>query len=442
MKRIFDAHAYGPDPIETNYWAGTVSKSTEGFSPLEGDASVDIAIIGGGFTGLNAALRLAENGVDVRVMEAGTPGFGASGRNGGFCCLGGAKASNAKLRRQFGEAARQEYRRTEKQAVDHVASLLKRHSIDADTHSKGETILAHTARAAAGLEAYCAEIETDYGVVPSLHSHGDLTGLGMNGPFFGAITTPVGFALNPLKYLTGLAAAARNAGALIHSNSAVSRIEKTATGYLLHTAKGLIRCKSLIIATNGYSSEDLPDWMRARYLPVQSQVLVTRPLSADEIAAQGWSTQQMCYDSRELLHYFRLMPDGRFLFGMRGGVLATQQSDRAVHARARQHFEAMFPAWRHVETPHSWNGFVCLSAGLVPFCGEIPEMPGAYAGFAYHGNGVAMGSYTGALLADLVLGNARDIPQVMRKPPKRFPLGRYRKHLLRPAYAVASLLDR
>lgn len=442
MKRIYDKYAYGPNPIKNSYWAETETIPDTEFPAIASDASTDVAIIGGGFTGLNAALHLAENGVTTRVLEGAGLGFGASGRNGGFCCLGGSKASNANLRRRFGEQARQDYRQAEKRAVDHVADLLKRHNINADTHSNGETLLAHTPRVAGGFDAYCAEIETDYGVSPVITEKDDLPALGMNGPFHRAVTTPVGFALNPMKYALGLGMAARHAGAIIHANSMVLRIETTAQGYVLHTAKARLRCKNLIIATNGYSSENVPDWMRARYLPVQSHILVTRPMSGAEIAAQGWSSHQMSYDSRELLHYFRLMPNGQFLFGLRGGIHATQASDRAVHLRARKQFESMFPAWSHIETPYSWGGFVCLSAGLVPFCGEIPEMPGAYAGFAYHGNGVAMGSYTGALLADLVMGNPDPVPMLMRKPPRRFPLGTHRKLLLRPAYAMAALFDK
>jgi glycine/D-amino acid oxidase-like deaminating enzyme len=183
--------------------------------------------------------------------------------------------------------------------------------------------------------------------------------------------------------------------------------------------------------------------MAGRYMPAQSNVLVTRPLTQTELDAAGWTSRQMAYDTRNLLHYFRLMPDNRFLFGMRGGLVASPRAEAAITARARRHFEAMFPAWRDVETPHSWSGMVCFSANLVPYCGPIPDLPGAFAGFAFHGNGVAMGSYTGALLADLVQGKQTRFlhPAVMQAHAPRFPLGRFRRALLPAGYALAGLRD-
>ena len=133
-------------------------------------------------------------------------------------------------------------------------------------------------------------------------------------------------------------------------------------------------------------------------------MIVTRPLTDDELAAQGWTTHQMCYDDRFFLHYFRLMPDRRMLFGMRGGLFSSARFDARMHRTIRRHFEAMFPAWRHVETPHGWNGLLSLAPDLTPFAGPIPDMPGAFAALSYHGNGVAMASHAGAILADLARG--------------------------------------
>ena len=147
--------------------------------------------------------------------------------------------------------------------------------------------------------------------------------------------------------------------------------------------------------------------------------------------------------TRHLLHYFRLMPDGRMLFGMRGGLRHTEATEATIRCKIRQDFDRMFPEWRHVETPHYWSGLVCLSRDLVPYAGPIPDMPGGFAGFAYHGNGVSMGSYTGSLLAALVQGKTPQTPYPapMRHVPRRFPLGRFRRLLMRPAYLGFALKD-
>jgi len=168
--------------------------------------------------------------------------------------------------------------------------------------------------------------------------------------------------------------------------------------------------------------------------------LVTRPLRADEIAAQGWSSHQMCYDDRFFLHYFRLMPNNQFLFGMRGGLFSSARSDCAMYQKMRKHFETMFPAWAHVETPHYWTGLLSISSDLTPYAGPIPEMPDAYTAMSYHGNGVSMGSYAGAVLADHILGKSDLLhPHVMRRRPAKFMLGHYRRAQLWPVYAWANI---
>jgi glycine/D-amino acid oxidase-like deaminating enzyme len=130
----------------------------------------------------------------------------------------------------------------------------------------------------------------------------DLVGQGMNGPFHGALTDRAGFALNPRKYLFGLAKPATNAGAKLFQRSPVHKFGRSQGGHIVETPQARVQCGTILIATNGYSSEDLPDWLAARYMPTQSAVLVTRPLSDTELAAQGWTSNQMAYDTRKLLH--------------------------------------------------------------------------------------------------------------------------------------------
>ncbi|MEW2911926.1 FAD-dependent oxidoreductase [Leisingera sp. JC11] len=439
MRRIFSGYAYGPSPRNNCWWDETVPAPD--WPVLEGEAVSDVAIIGGGFTGVSAALHLAESGVSVALLEAETPGWGASGRNGGFCCLGGSKLSGSAMRRFFGKPAADAYAASEEAAVDLVRELLGTHGIEADTHSRGETQLAHSKNAARRLSAQAAEMQKA-GEAPEFLSRGQLAEHGLNGDFHAALTTPSGFALNPRKYLFGLASAARNAGAALFQNSPALSITRTGAGYEIETNKGILRASKVVIATNGYSSEDLPGWLAGRYMPAQSTVMVTRPLTENDLQAQGWFSHQMAYDTRNLLHYFRLMPDRRFLFGMRGGLLASPRAEAGIRRKLRQDFEAMFPEWRNVETTHCWSGMVCLSRNLVPFIGAVPDHPGMYAGLCYHGNGVAMGSFAGRILSDLVQGRKPELPYspVVQKMP-RFPFGSARRVLMPPAYAVLGLMD-
>ncbi|WP_420585924.1 NAD(P)/FAD-dependent oxidoreductase [Ruegeria sp.] len=432
MKRLFPDYTYGPGPRTNCWWDETISAPD--WPVLQDNLRVDVAVVGGGFTGLSAALHLAEAGVSIAVLEAETPGWGASGRNGGFCCLGGSKLTFNAMKLRFGEAAAHSYEQAEKDAVGLVADLLKTHAIDADLHSSGETQLAHNSRA---MQALRRQAEPS-GIV---HEPQDLRYLGFGGSFHGGYTNPVGFALNPRKYLFGLAQAAQSHGARLFQQSAVQNVSKTPTGFDLDTGRGRISAAQVLICTNGYSSEDVPPWLAGRYMPAQSTVLVTRPLSEAELQAQGWTSDQMAYDTRNLLHYFRLMPDQRFLFGMRGGLQSSPRAEAAIRRKAVQDFQKMFPRWAEVDITHMWSGMVCLSRDLVPYAGPVAGHPGLYAGFAYHGNGVAMGTYCGRALARMCLGQEAGLPDPIAHSPARFPLGKWRRALMPPAYALMALSD-
>ncbi|MBM05340.1 MAG: FAD-dependent oxidoreductase [Oceanibulbus sp.] len=442
MRRIYPAFAYSEAPRAGCWWDETCAAPDR--PAQHGDAQADVVIIGGGFTGLNAALHLAQAGVGATVLEAERVGFGASGRNGGFCCLGGGMLDDATLDRKFGREERLAWRQAEKAAIGQVEDFIATRGVDVDRHSQGETQLAHRPRDFDEMRGKLDYYAENYGVSARLTEKADLAAEGLNAGFEGAITVPIGFGLNPRKYVTALAQAAEEAGATIYHNSPATHVSRRDGAFDVTTPKGCIRAERVIIATNGYSSEDLPPWLAARYMPTQSSVIVTRPMTEAELSAQGWTSRQACYDSRHLLHYFRLMPGNRMLFGVRGGLLSNPASEARALRRARADFEAMFPAWRNVETPHGWSGMVCIARNRMPFVGEVPDQPGMFAGLCYHGNGVAMGSYSGALLADLVRGKTpeRPYPAPMRTPLARFELGRFRRAVMPFAYAGFALSDR
>jgi glycine/D-amino acid oxidase-like deaminating enzyme len=441
VKRLFDAFAYGEGPRTGCWWDETCKMPVR--PSIAKGIQTDVAIIGAGFTGISAALHLAKSGISVTVLEAERVGWRASGRNGGFCCLGGGRAGDALLDRRFGRAERIAFHRAELAAVRLVEALIKEHGIDVDRHSQGETMLAHRPKDMDALRAYAGTVDENYGVGHTLHSAQELVALGMAGPFHGGLSVEAGFGLNPRKYLAGLAQAAEAAGARIYERSSVAEVVSQVDGWMLRANGHRIRADHVIIATNGYSSDDLPDWLAGRYLPSQSNVIVTRPLEEHELASAGWTTDQMAYDTRNLVHYFRLMPDRRFLFGMRGGLLTGPAAEARARAKARSDFEMMFPAWRRVETKHSWSGMVCLARDMVPFVGPVPAHSGLWAGLCYHGNGVAMGSYSGALLAQLIQAQRPSIPYpaALKAPLRRFRLGPLRRAMMPLGYGAYMLAD-
>jgi len=441
LQRIYESNAYRRDV--GSYWETTETPPV--WPELLGDLTVKTAIIGGGYTGLNCALELIEGGADpasIVVLEAEQPGYGASGRNGGFCCMGGTKMPVEKQLKIFGEAETKRFLVEQIKAIETVRSNLARYGIDADTHSKGETVLAHRPGSDQMLAVESRHLRDLAGIDATFISKDDLAEAGMNSPeFHGALVNPNGFALNPMKYVAGLARKVAEKGAGAFGHSGVRRVEKSAAGYLLETSGGRVNALNLVIATNGYSAENLPEWLGGRLLPVLTNILVSRPLEADEIAAQGWSSNQMCYDARASLHYFRLIPgqggEGpRMLFGMRGGTSAKPAVMDAMKQRLRAHFERVFPAWSQVETPFFWAGLACLSRDLTSYTGPISGMENAYASLAYHGNGVAMGSHAGRLVGRMISGdmNAGEIPAAMGAPLRKFPFPPLRRTYLAGAY--------
>ncbi|WP_163848119.1 NAD(P)/FAD-dependent oxidoreductase [Pseudooceanicola aestuarii] len=441
-RHIYGPHAYSRMPIADCYWSQDVPDAALDHPPATGRIRCRTLVIGAGYTGLNAALALAEDGGDVMVLDAQFPGFGASGRNGGFCCLGGSRASDGALRR-FGTKAPAQVRQAEAAAIAHVDALLNRLGIDVDRHSRGEAVMAHSP---AMMKTLRAEAETlnRHGLSAQLIERADLPAHGLHGPkWHGALHVDAGFALHPRKYLAGLARAATRAGARIHGRSPVTEVRAGGRQLCVTTPTAEVEADRLIVATNGYMSETLIPWFRNRTLPAQSAVIATRPLTAPELEAQGWTAPTMAYEERRLLHYFHLTPDNRMVFGQRGGLIATAANDRRIRARVRADFDRLFPEWRGVETPFSWSGMVCLTASLTPYCGPIPGLPGAFTAFGYHGNGVAMGSYLGAMLADLTESRCprNPLPLAFTAPPPRFPLGRARRLWLAAEYGWARLTD-
>ena len=444
-------HLYHPssvDPADTpdSYWEATAPPMAHTFSSLEGEETCDVAIIGGGYTGLSAALRLAnEYGLSVRVLEKARPGWGASGRNGGFCCMGSTKLSYETLIARYGLEETRHFATVQQAAVDHVRDFLDRRGVDAGQTGKGELCLAHKPSRVAGFRAEADMMKRTFGIEMTIYGKGELAGIGAAGPdFHGALWTPVGFGLHPLRYVRALADACAEAGVTIHSDSPVTDWGQDDGCHLLKTPRGAVRAAHVLLATNGYTDDTIPKWIGGRVLPAMTAIIVTRPLTAAERAAQGFTTEVPSFDTRILLHYFRMLPDGRFLFGGRGGTDASPDGVTARLAELRGEFETMFPAWAGVETEKSWFGFVALSRTLTPFAGPIPDMKNAWACLCYHGNGVAMGSWAGTAMADCIAGRdgaTEAVPMVMRGEMRRFPMARIRLAFLRAAYLGYKLRD-
>ncbi|WP_428642367.1 NAD(P)/FAD-dependent oxidoreductase [Roseibium sp.] len=426
-----------------SYWEASVPEPKPD-RQLIGNAQFDVAIIGGGIAGLSAALKLAQSGVSVCVLEAEHVGYGASGRNGGFCCLGGTKLDYHQLIRKFGLEEARKFVAYQVAGVNLVAQRLDSWGVDASRHSRGEIALAHRPKDFTRLKSEAAFLKENFGIKPTLLSKEELDAEGYGGPeFHGGMLVPYGFALNPMAYVQALGEQVRLAGGKIFGKTPVSSLERDGDRWQAETQHGVVRARKIMLAGNGYAREDVPKWLHGRTMPVMSSILVTRPLSDGELSAQGWTTETMASDTRTLLHYFRLMPDRRFLFGTRGGLFENPTALAAMQKRARSDFDTMFPAWSGIEADYTWYGHVCLARTLTPFVGEVPGMEGVYAAMGWHGSGVAMASLSGEKIAGMITGTVRqqDLPVALQRPFRKFPLPFLRKLYLQGAYWWYGLKD-
>jgi glycine/D-amino acid oxidase-like deaminating enzyme len=324
--------------------------------------------------------------------------------------------------------------------------VLAEQGIDADVQPRGEWLMAHRRKDFDKFADDAAFMQRVAGVSSEIVGAETLRERGVHSEgFHGGMFSDVGFCLNPQKYVIGLAEAVRRAGGRIFGDSAVQQIERLADGrYALHTARGRVLADKLVLAGNGYNSDNLPSWIGGRYTPVVSHIMVTEPMSDVVLADQGWRVNQMTCDTRKMLHYFRLLPDGRMLFGMRGTPNLSPRNRLKMPSAVRADFDAMFPAWRGVRTAYHWSGLICVARNLVPYVGPIGDWEGAYTALAFHGNGVSMASYSGKLLAGMIAGKPYDepLPDAMKAEPKRYPFAPLRRWGLPAAFKWYGWKDR
>ncbi len=444
MARLYDDNLYRFDVPQQSYWEATAGESGIEAPPLSRNESCDVAIVGGGYTGLSAALYLARDyDADVRLVEAGHFGWGASGRNGGFCCLGGTALPGEELTRVYGEDVARETYAAHRDAIELVRQLLAEEAIDAQTQGDRELEVAHSPKVFQQMLRAADLYSRVLGCEVETFSQAAVRERFYDSPEqFGGITIAPTFGLHPLRYCRGLAAAAARHGAKLHERSEVVAWSRDDNGYhRLVTRGGELRARRVVYATNGFIDEDLRPEFRARTLPIISAIIVTRPLTDDERAAHRWQTEQPAANSRRILNYYRMLPDGRFLLGGRAYGKGRLDDERRTYRALRQRLAEAWPGWSEVDVEFGWQGLICFTGSLQPSIGCL-DSENVWFGYGYHGNGVASATWAGAKLARWIGDGRRpSLPGKFVGLGKRFPLPRLRLHYLRLGIAVSRWLD-
>jgi len=389
-------------------WEKTATPVSE-YSTLAGEVAADVCIVGAGFTGLSAALHLAEAGTNVAVVEARDIGWGASGRTGGHV-IAGLKRDPDEVESVLGVETGAKLVDASGRAPDLVFELIRRHDIDCDAIRPGWIQPAHNARAMAAVEDRAAQWARR-GAKPEILDRGRIAALLGTEFYAGGWCDRRGGHLQPLSYVRGLGAAAARAGAAIYINSSATELSRIGGRWRVVTANGVICAESVILATNGYTDGLWPGLERT-VVPVYSMQVATQPLSENvrrSILPKGHGAS----DSFHLLHYFRLDRTGRFIMGGRG-----PNEDRPGIGNAGELTKAVGRIFPQIGSPtfeYAWGGRIAITLDHLPQLHELA--PGLYAGLGYNGRGVAMATMMGKCLADIIVGTpAADLPVPITAP--------------------------
>lgn len=395
-----------------SYWLDTAPAFTGAAGEVAGQP--DVAVIGGGFTGLSAALALAKRGASVTLLEQGRVAGEASGRNGGQC-NNGTLQNYAALSAKVGIDKARHYYQTYNSAVDTVERLAAEEGIDCDFRRTGKLKLAakpsHYDGLARAWESLRQDVDPDVRLLTADEVQREIA----SDVFYGGLIQPLSAQLHVGKFGVGLAEAAQRKGAVIHQSAPVTDLKRQPSGrWRVTTPKGFVDASQVLVATGG-SGPGPFSWFRRRVIPVGSFIVVTEPLGKER-ALGLIPGNRSCVTTMNVGHYFRLTPDWRLLFGGRAKfTVSTPRTDRDSGELLRAAMTRVFPQLADVRVDYCWGGSVDMNADRLPRVGE--REPGLFYAMGYSGHGVQMATHMGQVMGEVLNGDSRNNPWGLSWPP-------------------------
>lgn len=377
-------------PSVSSYYRATATPYTP-YAPLQGRKEARVAIVGGGFAGLNAALGLAERGVrDVVVVEREQIGFGASGRNGGFV-FGGYSLGEEALRQQLGAERAKAIFDLTISAVQRIRERVTRYAIPCDMVDRG-VIWANWFRDPRVLRKRQQLLADHYGVHWEWMAEQELRALVRSERYHDGLYERNALHLHPLNYAIGLAAAAAEQGVCIHEDSDVWSLRRQNNRWVVSTAAGEVEAEHVVLACGGYLAGLRPQIDRA-VLPIATYVMVTEPLGnrLDDLL----KTRAAVYDTRFAFDYYRPLPDQRLLWG--GRISVRNRSPSSVQRVLKRDMLRVFPSLKDVRIDYAWSGLMSYARHQMPQIGTSDD--GLWWSQAFGGHGLAPTCAAGELLA-------------------------------------------
>lgn len=387
------------NPKQQNYWHTTVRMPDDReLVPLPERA--DVAIIGGGFTGLSAARTLAQHGAKVAVLEANTIGWGASSRNGGMV-LTGLKLSMETIFKKYGRETARELFRCSLDAIDTVEQIVREENIDCGFARRGHLLVANKPAHYEDMVRSAEFMEKEFGHKQRLVGRNDQRQEIGTDLYYGALVDEVSGGLNPAQYVAGLARAAERAGATLHACARVKRLERAGNGTVVVTERGNVMAQKVLVATSGYTGGATPR-LRNKIIPIGSFILATEELP-EAIVRELSPNGRMMFDYRHYLNYFRVWKN-RLIFGGRAAFFPENDSTLQRSAQIlRGDMIRVYPQLKDVSVEYVWGGTLDFAFDMMTHVGEADGL--AYS-LGYAGHGVALATYLGQTVGEALLNDS------------------------------------
>ncbi|CTQ53418.1 Gamma-glutamylputrescine oxidoreductase [Roseibium album] len=425
-----------PGQHAPSYYAATANHQTS-HAPLEGELNCDVCVVGGGYTGLSAALHLAERGMNVALLEANKIGWGASGRNGGQVGSG-QRVEQTVLEERHGKSHAKLLWELAEDSKTIVRSLIARHDISCD-YTPGILHADHRKSFVEESRDYVEHLRLVYGYEDIRFIDGDEIGEHVGSPRYhgGSLDMGAGH-LHPLNFALGLGRAALSAGAKIYEETKVTGIDGLGQQRVtIKTGNGEVRANHLILACNGYLGS-LDRQTAAHVMPINNFIIATEPFSESE-ASEIIPNNIAVADSKFVINYFRMSADRRLLFG--GGENYGYRFPEDIKSFVQRPMLDIFPQLEDAEIDYGWGGTLAITPKRMPYFARLA--PNALTATGYSGHGVAMATLGGQVLAEAIAGTAGRFDAFEKLNIPSFPGGdRLRFPLLVLAMTWFSLRDR
>ncbi|MFI2280772.1 NAD(P)/FAD-dependent oxidoreductase [Nocardia beijingensis] len=427
------------DTIEYSTCTGWIDAPTDLQPALKSDITCDVAVIGGGMGGMATAMRLAERGQDVALLEAKFCGYGSSSRNGGQ--IAGAPGGDLRLLKLFYPKALPGMVRLADNAAAYVEGLIRDHKIDCDYEANGMVFGAISPVQMLRVKA-CAAI------LRSAGGHGTLgtaEELGIPRGFVGGMREGKGGMLNPGKLCRGVRRALLSTSARVYEQTKVTDVAQEAGGVVITTPRGIVRADKVVLATNAYSGEwaitperlSIPAWI----IEVE-----TEPIAPERIAALGWTSRSGVVTQHQIMTNYRLTERNTIVFGVRrleretSYPLPVKAPDPGLVEELADAFHTTFPSLADVKVARAWGGWIAITSSWLSIAGKLGNV---YYLLACNGHGLAQAPYVGSLIADLIVDGKThpDLAGIWKDKPKFPPFMMMGRCGLRTVWALDRLCD-